>query len=51
VGVVEEVRCKAVVAKQLVLVDDGRIWKALLPVDLKFHGKWSKRAKKGVNII
>jgi hypothetical protein len=46
----EEVRCMAVVAKQLVQEDDGRVRKALLPVDLEVHGKWFKKAKKIVNI-
>jgi hypothetical protein len=46
VGVFEEEMCRAMVAKQLVLRDNGKIWKAFLPVDLEFYGKWSKRAKK-----
>jgi hypothetical protein len=43
-------RCRAVVAEQLALEDDGRNWKAMLPVDLEVHGKWFTRAKQGVNI-
>jgi hypothetical protein len=45
-GVFMAEMCRAVVAEQLVLLDDRRIWKAFLPVDLEIYSKWSKRAKK-----
>jgi hypothetical protein len=46
VGVFEEEMCRAMVAKQLAVLDNGRIRKAFLLVDLEFYNKWSKRAKK-----
>jgi hypothetical protein len=51
VVVFEEEMCKEVVAEQLALLDDGRIWKAILPVDLEYHGRLSKRVEKKVNKI
>ena len=45
VGVFEEEMCMAVVAKQLALLDNERIQKAFLLVDLEFYSKWSKRTK------
>jgi hypothetical protein len=50
-AVFEEEMCKEVVAEQLALLDDGRIWKAILPVDLEYHGRLSKRVGKKVNKI
>jgi hypothetical protein len=51
VAVFEEKMCKEVVAEQLALLDDGRIRKAILLVDLEYHGRLSKRVEKEVNKI
>jgi hypothetical protein len=46
VGLFEEARCTAVVAKQLIQEHDRRVRKALLPVDLEVHGKCFQKAKR-----
>jgi hypothetical protein len=46
VGVFLAEMYKAMVAEQLALLDDQKIWKAFLPVDLEIYSKWSKRMKK-----
>ena len=38
--------CRIGMAEQLALLDNWKIWKAFLPVDLEIYNKWSKRAKK-----
>jgi hypothetical protein len=50
-AVFEEEMCKEVVVEQLALLDNGRIWKAILPIDLEYHGRLSKRVGKKVNKI
>jgi hypothetical protein len=50
-GVFEEEMCKVVVAEQLALLDDGRIRKEIVLVDLEYHCRWYKRAEKEINII